>query len=134
MRLIYIVIMILVSFNVKEDEPIPLIKSLTIKYVDFDIETPMRINCEDFEYKFKSSIHNVQVTDTLLLKTFFNIKKELKLDTTNYFADVRAKILIHYVNNTTDTLCVGSLGIIYNDRAMYQSNDMIKFIIQLNDN
>jgi hypothetical protein len=104
------------------------IEKIEIYKVDFDRTSIVRVDCNDFQSFFKKLVKNSVVKskkELLILKNYLN---ELEEDPDGYLPDVRAKIIIHYTNETKDTLCLSDLGIIFNGKSMIVHDDLKNFV------
>jgi hypothetical protein len=122
---LYIVILFFSLCNTRSNQ----INKILIKYVDYDLETVYKINCDDFEKQFGSSIHSHVVTNSSDLNKFCEFERKLKLNSKKYDPDVRAKIIIYKDDGTKDTLCLdGGNSAELNGTPMLINDDFVAFI------
>lgn len=81
--------------------------TMTIKFVDMNIETPMNIRCDDFE-KYFPEIQTKVVNDSVKINQIFNTLKYLKIAGKEYYqhVDTRMKLEIKYNNDSIETICM----------------------------
>lgn len=83
------------------------IKSIDIKYVDIEIETPFRIKCDNFDIFFQNEIDSISINDNLFITEFIEELEKLdKADLTKYsLPDTRINISIVY-HDKISKLCL----------------------------
>jgi len=96
--------------------------------VDFDIETFIKVDCENFNKYFNSQIDTVIVSDKKNIAHFSNLLQGLTPDSSNYTPDVRAKIVIVYDDASTETLCLSKLGVLLNNESFLGENNLVNFV------
>lgn len=52
----------------------------------------------------------------------------LEIDTSNYQPDVRAKLLFFHDDNTVDTVCMSSIGVVINGKSFKANSHLVKII------
>jgi hypothetical protein len=102
-------------------------QKIIIKKVSFDMTRFFSVNCDNFDTVFASHIETIEITDIKALKEFGSIFNTLKIDTSNYIPDVRAKIFL-LSNEITDTLCLSKLGVLLNGTSMLKNEALINFV------
>lgn len=81
------------------------INKIVIEHVEYDLETVYKINCQDFEKRFGSSIHKHVLTQMTDINKFYEFEKKVKINKKKYHPDVRVKIILYKENGTKDVLC-----------------------------
>ena len=71
------------------------IKQIEIRYVDFDIETPIRIDCQIFNY-FGKDIKLKKIEDAKTISKILNFLENANENETKVGIDVRFKMKIKY--------------------------------------
>lgn len=96
------------------------IDKIIINYQDLDIETPIRISCEDFNSYFNSNIKRKVINDSMVIKKIENYLNEAKVNNKRASQiDVRFKMIITYSDGTTKEFC-GNESAIEEDKLNYQ--------------
>ena len=96
------------------------IDEIVINYQDLDVETPIRINCEDLESYFNKSIKKRVINDSMVIKKIANYINETKNNNKSVSEiDVRFKIIFTYSDGTTKEFC-GNEYAIEVDKSNYQ--------------
>jgi hypothetical protein len=93
---------------------------------------PMRLGCgwpkniDSLSKNFKF----IKVYDKTSVDKFLKLYRNYKIDSTNFGADVRIRILVHQ-GIKTDTLCLGeNFGVLINGKSMKDSKELLNFIKQ----
>ncbi|CAM4240652.1 hypothetical protein [Flavobacterium terrigena] len=96
------------------------------------VNYPMRFGCgwpknvDSLTENFKF----MRVCDKTSVDKFLKIYRKYKIDSTDFRADVRIRILVHQ-GIKTDTLCLGeNFGTIINGESMEDSKELLNFIKQ----
>ena len=106
--------------------------NIEIIYSKPNINYPMSLGCgwpknkdslaENYKY--------LRIYDKTYIDKFLMLYNNYEIDTTNFGADVRIKILVHQ-SLKTDTLCLGeNFGVIKNGKSMKDSKMLLNFIKQ----
>ena len=80
------------------------IKQIEIRYVDFDIETPIRIDCQIFNY-FGKDIKLKKIEDSKTISKILNFLENANENETKVGIDVRFKMKIKYNSGKTEEIC-----------------------------
>ena len=107
------------------------IKKVEIKKVDFELTSIVSISCNDFERSFQKEIETIAITDAKRIDSFSKIVDGLRQDQENYTPDVRAKILVHYLDGKMDTICLSDIGILLNGKSFLGDESLVTFISDL---
>ena len=127
MKVLLITIILLIS-NCQNDKND--ITKIEIRSDDFYTSTMIHVPCENFENYFKKVIHVTVINDKSIIKKFNKLIKSLKPDPTNYYPDVRAKLLIYNINGKVDTICMSLNGIVLNGKPMKMDKQLLKLVEQ----
>lgn len=104
------------------------IEKITIKKVNFNIETAISVGCEDFEQYFETKIiEKVFFGEDLtedLQKIFF--KTDFKKS--SYIPDVRSKVIILFSDGRKMTICLSSLGMLIDNEPYDLDNEIFNFV------
>jgi len=96
------------------------IKNIKVSYIDWDIDSPIRIQCNDLK-NYQKSLVTIDTSD----KTFCrSIAKELRLITeieTTDEPDVRIRLDILFQNDSESILCLG------NNEVMEYNGKIVKY-------
>lgn len=80
-------------------------REIFIRRVDYELETPFRIDCSRFESEFSSDLTSIRIVDVDAIE---RIEKEIQIAKKledGWKVDVRAKIYLMNGSNGLDTLC-----------------------------
>lgn len=118
---IFVFLLILNSFGCSSQE----IKRIDILFVDPEIETPFRIQCNKFEEFFKDDIDSISIKDDSLIKQFASELDRLeKADSTKFsLPDTRMKIKIIYQKESQE-LCIDRFVVSKNDDLFIYSESL----------
>lgn len=110
------------------------IDEIVINYQDLDVETPIRINCEDLESYFNKSIKKRVINDSMVIKKIANYISDSKNNNKSASEiDVRFKMIFKYSDGTIKEFC-GNEYAIEVDKSNYQLDinfsNYIKFILK----
>ena len=106
------------------------VTKIKVCYVDIEAETPISVNCENFELLFNSRIK----TDIIINKDdidaiYFDLNN-LQIYTTEYSPDIRAKIIIGDSINYNE-YCISSwFSHIFYKHTAYIINSRLKGVIK----
>ncbi|UUW10974.1 hypothetical protein NLG42_09185 [Flavobacterium plurextorum] len=96
------------------------IDKIVINYQDLDVETPIRIDCEDFDNYFNKSIKTRVINDFKVINKLVNYISEAKENNKKVSQiDVRFKMRITYSNGTIKEFCGNDFAIEV-DKSNYQ--------------
>ncbi len=100
------------------------IKEITIRKVDREIFTPVRISCDSFEQNLSNEFVEIKLTDKNILSKFENLIANLVVDSTSVYKsmDVRMQVDILYYDNKNSKLCIS-----FYPREMAFNSNTIKF-------
>jgi hypothetical protein len=107
MKIFYCVVLLLINIQYINSQNI---NKVLISYVDYEIETPLAVSCENFTNDFYNEKKDIQVSQKRDIVKLVNIIKKLTIDTTQGFPDTRLIIKIYYENRIS-TLCMNDLRI-----------------------
>jgi len=102
---------------------------ITFHYVDYDIDTPFGVSCDDFEIFFSSSFKTIVVNDKTHLVEFEEYLGHHEILNSVKRIDVRVKIIIAYTNKKTSTLCMDRFNhLILDGKSINSDKKIIDFI------
>jgi len=107
------------------------IKYIEIRKVDFEILTFFHIDCDFFDKTFGKDKYTISVSDKYEIERIVKLINALEMDKSNRNPDVRAKLLIHYTSNNTDTICMDSGTLMYNNNYYTVNKELINYINEL---
>ena len=105
---------------------------VTVKYVDWDIETPLDIKCDDFETAFPET--QIKITrDPIQINHILNTLKHLKVAGKDYYqhVDTRMKLEIKYCNDSIETICMDRFIINRNNKLLINSNSLKSLLAKI---
>jgi len=95
---------------------------ITITYEDLDIETPIRINCENFHSYFNNSFRTKTIQDYKIIKKLSGYINEAIIDKNTAFkVDVRYKMKVLYRDGKIKEIC-GNESVIEIDGEVHLIN------------
>jgi len=99
---------------------------ITLKYIDFDIETPIDIKCNDFERSFPQ-FQRAVIEDTFRINQILNSLSILKIAGKEYYqhVDTRMKLELKYSNDSIETICMDKYIIDRNNQVLQNSDSLI---------
>ena len=103
------------------------INRIEIKKVDFEISSIFKINCNNFESYFSDDIKSIIISNNDSIKLINNLITKLKIDSSNYLPDVRAKIFF-ISNDKLDSACLSYSSIFYDGKSYLPDRKLIKLI------
>lgn len=128
--LVYIfIIMLLYSTNLSAKEPI--CKRVIISFVDFDIMTTANISCSEFDNAFSNEIQNLIISNSREIGNLVSFLRNLKIDKDTKNIDVRVKVKLFYINNTTEEICMDRFNVLWGNNIFKMDIKLLKFIEKL---
>ena len=124
-----LIIMLLQSTNLIAKEPI--CKKVIISFVDFDIMTTANISCSEFDNAFSNEIQNLIISNSREVENFINFLRKLKIDKETKNIDVRVKVKLFYINNTTEEICMDRFNVLRGNNIFSMDTKLFKFIEKL---
>lgn len=124
-------LIILIILNILSCSTPKEVAKIEIYKVDFAMTSIFKIECESFDKHFNNVKETVVLTKDEEVNKFINLIENIEPDTESYEPDVRAKVLIHYQNNETDTLCLSDLGMLFNGKSYQVDKKIVDFIEDL---
>ncbi len=128
--ILYFLLILFINCNSGQKENI---KRISISFTDWDMESPINVECNDFKEYFKPVIDSMIIVDPKICDDF-----ETKYNTLNFdnnisrLSNVRIVIEIIYSNNETSSLCIGNNDIISIKNENYTADSLfIKYIKDL---
>lgn len=102
------------------------IKEISISTVDYDIETPIAVKCQDFFNFFSKELDTRMVIDNGEKNLFLSEMAKLKKYEEGY-PDARAEVFLKY-KNRTDTICADRFLLKIGDQC-YEMSDRMRQLI-----
>jgi len=103
------------------------ISKVTVQFVDFGIMTFVGTSCERFNTQFPEA-HTIEITDKNTLDSLTSRIALFKKDTAAYSIDIRAKVIIHYEDNATSTLCIDRFNMFFNGSKVFYDKSINKLL------
>ena len=126
-----LLLFILCGFTCKErQQQKNKIEKVTLRYVDLQIETPLRISCENFEDLFSSSYKTVIINDAKQLTKFEDFLSHCEVLDSVKKIDVRVKALITYSYKKSSSLCMDKFNNLLLDNKSINANENIVAFIK----
>jgi hypothetical protein len=102
---------------------------IDIYYVNFEIETVISVDCNDFHNAFSTEIKNISIIDKKILTQFEHEFKSLKLANSDMpTPDTRIQIKA-YRGENVELYCIGQFTIIKNDE-LYNFSDSFRGLLE----
>ncbi len=122
---IIVALLILCSFSCRSQE----IKRIDILFVDSEIETPFRIDCDSFERYFKNEIDSISVQDYKSISDLTNELNNLNIaDKSKYsLPDTRLKLIL-ISNSTKIEICIDRF-VVSKQGSQFLYSDTLKKLI-----
>jgi hypothetical protein len=122
------------SQNLKDKIENNHITMITINYVAFDTETPLRIDCKHFYSYFYNTFKTKKIYDCKIISKITNYLSENKKDNKKAFpVDVRFRIKIYYSDKTIKEIC-GNKSVIEIDGKEYIiSPDFLNYLLSIDN-
>ena len=120
------VIILLITFKDGICQSNSLIK-VTVRYVDFDIETAYRITCEIFEQSFSTEIKQWVPSKKEQTDTLRNLLHEFKPSEWPHKIDTRAVILWER-NGLVIRYCIDNFGYFSDGITVYRNDKLFEFL------
>ncbi|QNP51732.1 hypothetical protein [Hymenobacter qilianensis] len=95
--------------------------------VSFDIRSFIAIPCAGYEKQFPSA-RPFSIIDKEKLTAIDKYLRSLQPHTQNNEVDIRAKAILFYNNQTSDTLCIGKFNSYYKGEAVQVDKELISLL------
>lgn len=125
-----IIVLLLLIFSCQKSEETNISK-IIIYSVNFNIDTAVEVECNDFESTFSKKIKMDSIKDKSTLNKFEALLKNTKKSDENTSLNVRKKIVVFYKNNSVDTLCIDRFNIMINNQLIDKDSNFLDYIIDL---
>lgn len=106
-----------------------IVEKIEIKTTHFNILTPYRIDCDEFENWADNLCSSYTINNKDTINLFIDIINALERDTIGHSIDVRGKVFVFYSNNQIDTLCINKYLISINGKN-YINNKLLMELIE----
>jgi len=106
------------------------INKIVVKWVDFDMETVIRIECDQFENSFGGGYFKTSISSEKEISNMINMIKVLKRMDNAYQPDVRGKMWLYHSNNTIDTICFSNIVLRFKNQSYETPPQLIKFLVE----
>jgi hypothetical protein len=106
------------------------IKQIQIRYVDFDIETPIRIECSNFNY-FNDAIKIKKIKDVKKVSELLNFLKTAVKNKRNNGLDTRFKLRLEYNSGKIEEICGNEAFIEIANEQFLVSKEFSKYLNKL---
>lgn len=123
-NLIFIIIITLLFYGCKAQN----IPKMKLDYVNLDIMTPIKVECDYFEVFFNSQIKSVSIDKQTDIDSIINMVNNLKVNTSKYLPDVRVQLEISYANKSK-IYCLSKMGM-YSEGISYILPDKLLDILK----
>lgn len=107
--------------------PVEKYNKIIVEYVDFEILTPIHIDCNNFNSYFKENMVRKEIKSKDELFEISTIIKKMQSDTAGYKPDIRLKMVL-FSDNKIDTLCMSDIGVVFNKESMLVPNKLLEFV------
>lgn len=129
-KILFICLMFVLTAFVSNDNSKKEINSIELYYVDYEIETPFKIDYNNFKKVFRDEINYINITDSSTMNIIKEHIDEVRNIKGKSLPDVRQFIKISYVGSKElDIICLdGESSISINDNPVIFCKKFQKFI------
>jgi hypothetical protein len=106
------------------------INKIVVKWVAFDMETDIRMECDQFENSFGGGYFKTSISSEKEINSMIIIIKGLKRIDNAYQPDVRGKMWLYHSNNTIDTICFSNIVLRFKNQSYETPPELIKFLVE----
>ncbi|HEX2868060.1 MAG TPA: hypothetical protein VHO03_13525 [Ignavibacteriales bacterium] len=103
------------------------LNKVVIKYVSYDIETPIRVDCQYFVTSFGDDVKMITITNKKDLASFSKIFKNMIADTIQIMPDVRQKIEV-FNGNKLNIICMDESRMMIDEKPYKFSKELFGYI------
>ncbi len=102
--------------------------SVAVRFVSFDLETPIRIESKTFENYFGKRVIPFSVTDRPSLDSLAILVRDLKPSKAGFMPDVRLVAEMYYSDSTKKVLCMSDIAVEIDNTAMEFESKLFSFL------
>ena len=108
------------------------VKQITSKYVDFDIETIVDVDCEIFEKQFIDRISTNVIIEPKRITEVLAQLKDLKPAGKEYYqhVDTRMKVELKYNSDSIETICISNFLVERNEKLFIRTDSLTRLLIK----
>ena len=106
------------------------VKQIGIQYVDFDTETPIRIDCSNFNYLGKG-LKLKKIEDVKTVSKILNFLENANENKSKVGIDVRFKMIIEYNSGKTKEICGNEVFMGMENKQYLMDKDFLNYLIKL---
>jgi hypothetical protein len=130
--LIYIIIAI-TSVNCRQPNTVKQLKKdevikIDVKWIDFDLETDVRIDCDQFERSFDGGSFTTAISSRKNIDSIIQIIRNMKRIDNTYEPDVRGKMWLYHSNKVVDTICFSNIVLSYKNMSYNTPPQLIRLL------
>lgn len=104
------------------------VKTITVKYINWDRTTLFRITCETFDKYFPEATVKT-ISQQGKIDSVINLLNNMKSTDPGNTPDIRGRMFITHVNKVTDTVCLGAEFLLYKN-GTYETPPQLLNLIQ----
>ena len=135
MRLIFYTLIIFLVLGCQSNSVISkkiYVKQIISNYVDFNIETIIDVNCEEFESQFSDMLETVIIKDSTQISRILILLKNVKIAGNEYYqhVDTRMKVQLKYNNDSIETICLSNFLIERNGKLFIRKDTLTRLLIK----
>ena len=118
--------------NLQKEPSQKYVKQITSKYVDFDIETIIDIDCEQFEKQFVDEIKTNVITESNKINEILTQLNDLKPAGKDYYqhVDTRMTVELKYNSDSIETICMSNFLVERNEKLFIRTDSLTLLLIK----
>jgi len=109
------------------------INKIVINWLDFDLETDIRIDCDQFTIDFDDSNFTTSLSAEKEINFIVGIVRTMKRIDNAYQPDVRGKMRLYHSNNLVDTICFSDIVLKFKNDSYKTPPELINFLLDKNN-
>ncbi|MBF4471124.1 hypothetical protein [Flavobacterium sp. HJJ] len=106
------------------------VKEIKIQYIDFDTETPIRINCSTFNY-FGNDIKLKTIQNEKSIEEITSFLENLNESKSKVGVDVRFKIKIEYNSGESKEICGNKVFIDIENKQYLMNKNFLEYLVKI---
>jgi hypothetical protein len=103
---------------------------IDIKWVDFDIESIVNIDCDKFDSTFGVGSYKTSLSSQKEINGIVNLIRVMKRMDNAYQPDVRGKMWLYHANHTIDTICFSNIVLRFKGNSYKTPSQLIKYLVE----
>lgn len=133
MKTIFLGLILISCFYQKQKDNSDPILKITVLKVPFNINTPVRVTCDEFEKAMDLDIDTIILTKNTEFVKIVKKMRQMKPGKLENQIDTRAKIFVQYKSGQIDTICIEQSPLFYRNGLIYdfKTDELYKFVDDL---